>query len=211
MKSAVISNYILIREGLSSIITRYGNMKISLSSETLKETIPLIEKGEIDVVFLHLYENNKNELMLIKELKDRGILTRFIVLDFNRNKELFVKAIKCGVEGYIMGQSNEIEILHIIDQIYKGKKYYDAYFIDSMINQNSVKVEKVTQLTPREREILCEIGKGMNNREISGKFYISENTVKKHINHIFEKLHITDRTQAALYANRCGIMSKNAS
>jgi len=129
MKLAIVSNYELIRKGLFSIITRCNNMKINLSVETLNEAIPLIEKEEIDVVFLHLYENNKDELMLIKEMKERGILTRFIILDFDGNKEFFLKAIKCGVEGYILGESNEIEILHAINQIYKGKKHYSDYFV----------------------------------------------------------------------------------
>lgn len=207
MKSAVISNCILIREGLSSIIAGHNNMKINLSAETLKEAVPLIEKEEIDIVLLHLYEHSEDELMLIKAMKERDVSTRFIIVDFTGNKELFVKAIKCGVEGYILGKSNETEILHIIDQIHRGKKYYDAYFIDSMINENNVKAETIEQLTPREKEILCEVGKGMNNHAISEKLYISENTVKKHINHIFEKLHIADRTQAALYANKCGLIS----
>lgn len=211
MKSVIISNCVLVREGLHSIIGKYNNMEIKFLSETLGKAIPLIKKENIDIVFLDLHEDNEDELILIKKIKDQGIQIKFIILDFNSNKELFVKAIKFGVEGYILGNSDEIEILHIIDQIYKGKKYYDAYFIDIMINENCVKTEAVSQLTPREKEILCEIGKGMNNREISKEFFISEHTVKKHINHIFEKLNIGDRTQVALYANRCGIINENAS
>lgn len=128
MKLAIISDHELIRQALSSIITRCSNMKINLSVETLSEAIPLIEKDEIDIVFLHLYKYNKDELMLIKEMKEREILTKFIILDFDGNKEFFLKAIKYGVEGYILGESNEIEILHAINQVYKGQKYYDDYF-----------------------------------------------------------------------------------
>lgn len=202
MKSIIISNCALIREGLCSIVTRYNNMKIKLATETIREAIALIQEEQIDIVFFNLYEHNDDELMLIKEIKEKGARTKFIVLDFQCNKELFVKAIKCNVEGYILGKSNEMEIMHIVDQVCGGKKYYDAFFIDSMINERSTKVESAAQLTPREREILCEIGKGMNNRQISQKLYISENTVKKHINHIFEKLNLGDRTQIALYANQ---------
>lgn len=128
MKLAIISNYELIRKGLFSIITRCSNMKINISVETLNEAILLIEEEKIDIVFLHLYKYNKDELVLIKEMKEGGILTRFIILDFDGNKNFFLKAIECGVEGYILGESNEIEILHAINQIYKGKKYYDDYF-----------------------------------------------------------------------------------
>lgn len=211
MKAIIISNYALIREGLYSILSKHNNVKIKFTAETLKEAITLIKENEIDMVFLDLHEDNKEELQLIKEMKECRIKSRFVILDFNNNKNIFIKAIKCGVEGYILGKSNEMEISHIIDQINRGKKYYDACFIDSMINENNLKSEAITQLTSREKEILCEIGKGMNNHNISEKFFISEHTVKKHINHIFDKLNIKDRTQAALYANECGIISKSAS
>lgn len=211
MRDIIISNYALIREGLYSILSRYNNMKISLAAESLKEAVRIIKESEIDMVFLDLNENNENELSFIKEMKESGVRSKFVILDFNNNKKLFVEAIRCGVEGYILGKSSETEILHIIEQIYRGKKYYDACFIDSMINEKDVKPEAITELTAREKEILCEIGKGMSNSGISQKFFISENTVKKHINHIFDKLNIKDRTQAALYANRCGLVSRNAS
>jgi two-component system nitrate/nitrite response regulator NarL len=94
-------------------------------------------------------------------------------------------------------------------KFFEEKKYFDSYFIDSMINDDDPEPDGLEQLTAREREILCEIGRGMNNRMISEKFCISEHTVKKHINHIFDKLNIRDRTQAALFANNCGILSRD--
>ncbi|MBV7271540.1 response regulator transcription factor [Clostridium sp. PL3] len=211
MNSIIISNYTLIREGLCSIATRCSYMKLKLDTETIMEAVDLIREEYIDIVFFHLHKYNQDELNLIKEIKDQVMRTKFIIVDFQGDKELFVRAIKCNVDGYILGKSTEMEILYVIDQVYKGKKYYDSFFIDSMINESSTKVEDFTQLTPREREILCEIGKGMSNREISHKFYISENTVKKHVNHIFEKLNLSDRTQVALYANKCGVIRENAS
>jgi two-component system nitrate/nitrite response regulator NarL len=210
MNVIIISKYALIREGLYSIILR-NNSIISFAGETLREAKGLIVENQIDIIFCDLNELNKTELLLIKELKEHKIKSKFIVIDFTKNKELFVEAIKFGVEGYILGTSNETEIIHIIDQVAKGRKYFDAYFIDSMINEDSVETEGIEQLTAREKEILCAIGKGMSNRKISEELYISEHTVKKHINHIFDKLNIRDRTQAALYANRYGIIKENAS
>ena len=210
MNAIIISKYALIREGLYSIISKNNNI-ISFVGETLRQAKGLIIENQIDIIFCDLNELNKTELLLIKELKENKIKSKFIIIDFTKNKELFVEAIKFGVEGYILGTSNETEIIHIIDQVSKGRKYFDAYFIDSMINQNSNETEGIEQLTAREKEILCAIGKGMSNRKISEEFYISEHTVKKHINHIFEKLNMKDRTQAALYINKFAIIKENAS
>ena len=211
MKAVIVSNYALIRVGLYSIISKYNNMTVKLVAETIKAAVISIKESDTDIVFLDLHEYNENELQLIKEMKESGVKTKFVILDFNKSKERFIKAIRCGVEGYILAKSSELEILHIIEQINKGKKYYDAYFIDSIINEDNYDTEGITELTAREKEVLCEIGKGRSNRNISEKFFITENTVKKHVNHIFDKLNVKDRTQAALYANRCGMVNSNAS
>ncbi len=210
MKVIIISNYALIREGIYSIMSRCNRADIMLVVETLKEAIYLIKSTKIDIVLFDLHEQNKDGLLLIKELKEGGIKSKFIILDFNKDKNIFVKAIRCGVEGYILGRSDEMELIYIIDQIYKGKKYFDSYFIDCMVKEDSIEPERIEQLTPREKEILCEIGKGMSNQQISKKLCISENTVKKHNNHIFDKLNIRDRTQLALYANKCGMLDNEA-
>lgn len=208
MIAAIISNYDLIREGMSSIIERHDNMTIKLVAENLIQA--KINENDIDVILLDLHDQNEDELQLIKQMKKNGIKSKFVILDFNSSKKLFIEAIRCGVEGYVLGKSNEDEIVHIIQQVYRGKKCFDSYFIENMINeeeqQEQVKSLGIDDLTPREREILIEIGKGMSNRKISEKFFISEFTVKKHINHIFNKLKIRDRTKAALYANKCGIV-----
>lgn len=210
MKAIIVSNYALIREGLASILSRFKNININLVVESINQAISNIKEGEVELVFLDLNNNNEGDLELIKEIKSCGGRCKFIVIDFNNSKELFVRAIKCGVEGYILGKINEVEIMHVTEQICRGKKYYDAFFIDSVINEETVEADSLEQLTAREREILCEIARGMSNREIAKKFYISEHTVKKHINHIFDKLNIRDRTQAALFANSCGIVGKDA-
>lgn len=209
MKVIIISNYTLIREGIYSIISRCNRADIMLVTETVKESIPIIKSSKIDIVLLDLHEQNKDELLLIKQMKECGVKSKFIILDFNKDKNIFVKAIRCGVEGYILGKSDEMEIIYIMDQVYKGKKHFDSYFIDCMVKENSIEPERVEQLTTREKEILCEIGKGMNNHQISEKLCISENTVKKHNNHIFDKLNIRDRTQVALYANKSGMLESN--
>lgn len=182
------------------------NMTVELSTDKLSKVKHIIESKGVDIVFFCLDECNEDELMLIKDAKEKGSNVKYIILDFNSNKEVFIQAVKYGVEGYILGSSEEKEIIHIIKEVYRGKKYYDACLVDSMVNEQYVKPDFIIKLTPREKEILCTIGKGMSNREISKELYISENTVKKHINHIFEKLELYDRTQVALYANKYGIV-----
>lgn len=208
MKIIVISNYAVIREGIVSIISKYENLTIQFTGETIKDAMSMIISGTSDVILLDLHRDNKEEINMINDIRAYGINIKTIVLDFYGDNELFVTALKCGVQGYVLGKSNEDEILYAIDQILRGKKYYDSYFVDYMINENTDSLSKLDLLTAREKEILMEISKGLSNRKISQKFLITEHTVKKHINHIFDKLHINDRTEAALYVNKYGEVNK---
>jgi two-component system nitrate/nitrite response regulator NarL len=208
MRIIVVSSYAVIREGIVSIISKQENMSVQFVGETIKDSMLMIKGNMADVVLLDVHGDHKEDLKIISEIKDSGSDTKLMILDFYGDNEIFVKALKCGVQGYVLGKSSEEELLYAIDQIYRGKKYYDSYFIESMVIENSDLPDKLELLTTREKEILMEVSKGLSNKKISERFYITEHTVKKHINHIFEKLGIRDRTEAALYANKYGVLSK---
>ncbi|OPJ62695.1 response regulator transcription factor [Clostridium oryzae] len=207
MRTIIISNCDVIREGIIALISKYEYiLSIDFVCQTIREAIPFIKDGDIHIVIMTI--DSTEELELIEEAKKAAVNTKFMVLDFGGDSELFVNSLKYGVHGYILGKSNESEIMYGIKQVVKGKKYYDSYFVDYLIDSKRNTLDKIGLLTVREKEILVEIAKGLNNHEISEKFCITEYTVKKHINHIYEKLKINDRTEAALYANKYGIIKK---
>jgi two-component system nitrate/nitrite response regulator NarL len=208
MKIVVTSNYAVIREGIVSLISKYKDTEIILASESLYEAMFMIRENLADLVLVDTNNDNEKELELIETIKNFGVTTKLVVIDFYGNKEYFIKALKYGVQGYIFGKSTEEEFMYAIEQVYKGKKYFDSYFVDSMINENLEPKYKMDMLTTREREILMEVAKGLSNRKISEKLFITEHTVKKHINHILDKLNISDRTEAALYANKFELVRK---
>ncbi|WPC43278.1 response regulator transcription factor [Clostridium sp. JS66] len=208
MKIIIISNYSVIREGVAAIISRYDNLFIQFVGETIKESMFMIKSNMADVVLMDINKDNEDELHLISQLISLKVSIKIIILDFYGNKELFVKALKSGVQGYVLGKSSEEEILYAIQHVYEGKKYFDSYFVDSIINQDIGLPNKLELLTSREREILMEAAKGLSNRKISEKFFITEHTVKKHISHIFNKLNIKDRAEAAIYWNKYGLIDK---
>jgi two-component system, NarL family, response regulator len=208
MKIIILSSNSVIREGILSIISRHENITTLFVGETIKEAMFMIKNNMADVILLDIHKDNEDELNLISELRASGVNIKVIMTDFYGNNEIFINALKSGVQGYVLGKSNEDEILYAIDQVYRGKKYFDSYFVDYMINEDNGFQNKLQLLTDREKEILIEISKGLSNRKIAEKLLITEHTVKKHINHIFDKLNIRDRTEVAIYANRYGIMNK---
>lgn len=111
------------------------------------------------------------------------------------------------VDGYVLKEALPEELIHALKIISKGRKYYDPGVLELIIKSNDPFEDDghLEQLTPKEKEVLMELGKGRSNKEISQVLYITEYTVKKHVSQILAKLDLTDRTQAALYANVKGL------
>ena len=199
MKIIVISNQTIIREGIVAIISKHDSVSVEFVGQRIEEVIPVIKADIAEVMLLDINKDNEKEINVIENLRELGLNTKILVVDFYGDKNLFIKSLKCGVKGYILGKSTEEEIMYAIEQVNKGKKYFDSYFVDNMINENNELPNRLELLTVREREILVQVASGLSNGRISEKFSITEFTVKKHITHIFEKLGISDRSEVAGY------------
>ena len=199
MKIIVISNQTIIREGIVAIISKHDSVSVEFVGQRIEEVIPVIKADIAEVILLDINKENEKEINVIENLRELGLNTKILVVDFYGDKNLFIKSLKCGVKGYILGKSTEEEIMYAIEQVNKGKKYFDSYFVDNMINENNELPNRLELLTVREREILVQVASGLSNGRISEKFSITEFTVKKHITHIFEKLGISDRSEVAGY------------
>lgn len=134
MKIIVISNYAVLREGIVSVISKHQDITVQFAFETVKDAMFMIKSNMADVVLLDIHDDNREELSLINDLRASGARIKVVILDFYGDNELFIDSLKCGVQGYILGKSNEEEIIYAIDQINKGKKYFDSYFVDCRIN-----------------------------------------------------------------------------
>lgn len=107
------------------------------------------------------------------------------------------------VDGYVLKDAFGEDILYAINVVLRDKKFIDPEILKYEIKE---KDKSLDSLTPREQDVLKELGKGLSNQEIADALFISQYTVKKHITNIFSKLDLTHRTQAALYANNSAAM-----
>lgn len=204
MKVVIVAAYSLIRRGLYSILSNQLNIQLTGEASTIEEGIMALLNTNPDIVLVDANLGSKSGLDLFEEARQQGIKTKFILLGIYQSKDFFLRSMNLGVEGHILREANAEEVLYAINQVYKGKKYYDSelfQYMHSHENEN-----EIFELTPREREILIALGKGMSNYQIAHTYYITENTVKKHISKIFAKLHLHDRVQAAIFVNSKGIV-----
>jgi NarL family two-component system response regulator LiaR len=124
--------------------------------------------------------------------------------------EFVLAGLQAGGRGYILKDAGPDTVLRAIRAVANGESLLGPSVANKVMRQFSALPGKQTpvfdDLTPRELEVLSLIAEGLNNKEIAQELVISEKTVKNHINNIFSKLHVNDRSQAILYAIRKGLV-----
>ncbi|WP_432357076.1 response regulator [Sporosarcina sp. UB5] len=208
MKVVIIDDHPLVRKGLKSILSLDGSMEILGEATKSNEALALLVSKQPDLALIDLRLGNESGLDLITEAIRQGVTCKFVVLTSSTEEQDFKHAKEIGVDGYILKEALPEELIHALQIIRRGRKYYDPGVYDFVLNareslQNDGQFE---QLTPKEKEVLLELGKGLSNKEIASTLYITEYTVKKHVSQVLAKLGLADRTQAALYANVKGLV-----
>jgi two-component system nitrate/nitrite response regulator NarL len=200
MKSVIISDSLIIRKGIAKILEDEGLI------DTIKESDNILEinNDEYDLILVELKKENEDYLEEIINRK-KNINCYVMILDFNKNKNLFNRCMKLEIDGYILANTNSDDLGYAVRQLLKGKKYYDSDLIRDHISHNNLYSSE--NLTKREYEILSLIARGKSNLEISKELFITENTVKKHTSNILAKLNLKDRTQVAVFAYHKGIVN----
>lgn len=208
MTVVLIDDHPLIRRGLNSLFSLNGSLEVLGEATNRREAIELLKAVKPDIAIVDLRLGEESGIELITEAIRVGIVCKFVILTSSTNEEDFKKAKEIGVAGYLLKEALPEELLHALQMIKKGRKYYDPTVLDLMMKEKNLPDEDghIEQLTPKEKEILIELGKGHSNKEISKTLYITEFTVKKHVSQVFAKLGLADRTQAALYANAKGLV-----
>ena len=138
-----------------------------------------------------------------RNLQQKAPKIRVLVLTTFDDDDYITQAMKFGAKGYLLKDTPSEELAQAIRAIHKGYTQMGPGLFEKVMTATS-NVEappELEQLTPREKEVLQLIAKGLNNREIAQKLFISERTVKNHVNSILNRLNLRDRTQAAIFAS----------
>ncbi len=203
MKIVIVDDHPLVRRGLAAVILMQPNLQFAGEATNGQEALLVIEETQPDLVLIDLKLADESGLDVIKAARARGVVSKFILLTSSASREDFLKAEEVLVDGYVLKEALPEELLFAIQLVYKGRKYYDPGLMEDKMRMSGS--SPTDELTPKEKEVLIELGQGACNRDIASRLFISEFTVKKHVSQILAKLQVADRTQAALYANAVGI------
>ena len=212
IKILICDDHAIVRIGLSFLIGANHDMELVGEAVDGEEAVAMAKKLKPDVIIMDLVMPRKDGVTAISEIKKNNQDARILVLtSFSDDKNVF-SAIKAGASGYLLKDSSPEDLLQAINDVYQGKSPLHPVIAQKVIQE----MHQPTDLPPtddplstREVEVLQNVAQGMSNQEIARTLKIKEGTVRIHVGNILNKLQLSNRTQAALYALREGLAELN--
>jgi len=206
----IADDHAVVREGLRALIDTEPQMELVGEAADGFEAVQKSAALDPDVILLDLVMPHKGGIEAIREIKEENPRARILVLTSCAEDEKVFPAIKAGAQGYLLKDSSPREHLQAIRDIYRGQPSMHPTIARKLmreIQRGSELPLAEEPLTEREVEVLSLVAQGFTNQEIADKLFVSERTVRTHVSNILSKLHLANRTQAALYALRKGFAS----
>jgi len=177
------------------------------------QAIEAISNLKPDVVLLESGLSDMNSIEILPTIREKSLKTKALMLTANNDETMIFKALKAGAKGCVSKDVNFCDLIKAIQSVHQGELWVArkkmARFFDKEAVANPGRegrpARKKEILTPRENEILSILISGSTNKDIAKALYISEKTVKSHLNSIYKKLNVSHRLQAILYAIERGL------
>lgn len=202
----IADDHMMIREGLKQLLELDGTMKVIAEANDGEECLNLLNKKiHPDILLLDINMPKKNGIEVLEYIKQNKIPVKVLILTVHNEVEYLLKAVDIGIDGYLLKDSSYDELKEAIDVIISGNTYIQPSLLPALnesMEDYALDKERIECLTKRELDVLRLISEGCSNKKISDELTISERTVKNHISHIFRKIDVEDRTQAAVFAIR---------
>jgi DNA-binding NarL/FixJ family response regulator len=204
----------LVRESLSTLLELLDGIDLVANAADGQEALDLVELHRPDVVLMDLRMPRLDGIEATRQLRERNPDTRVIALTTYADDQSVLGALRAGARGYLTKDASSDQIRDAIFAVAAGDAALDptvqhhvvaALADDAAEEAPPSAPELPAGLTPREAEVLALIAEGLTNTEIAQRLVVSPTTVKSHINHLFTKAGLRDRTQAVNFAYRTGI------
>lgn len=205
----IADDHKMVREGLRRILEFDGEIQVIDEADNGEECIKKIRSSKPDIVLLDINMPVMNGIVALQEIRKKKLKTKVIILTVHNEIEYLLRAVDIGIDGYVLKDSDAHELIRAVTSVYEGDKFIQPSLIpllNSKLIARDLDAERLEQLSKREIEVLKLVAVGMFNKEIGVELGISERTVKNHLSSIFKKIDSSDRTQAAVFAIRNGLV-----
>jgi NarL family two-component system response regulator LiaR len=204
----IADDHHVVRGGIRALLETEDDIDVIDEAADGVETVLKTRSLNPDVILMDLMMPRKTGIEAIEEIKQEDPDARILVLTSYSDDEKVFAAIKAGALGYLLKETSTKELLQAIHDVYRGESSLHPAIARKLIrelNRPSNLPPADEPLTEREIEVLIFVARGYSNQDIANALFISERTVRTHVSNILSKLHVANRTQAALYALKEGL------
>jgi NarL family two-component system response regulator LiaR len=198
----IVDDHAVVRQGLRTFLDLQPDIKVVGEAADGTEALAQAQALLPDIILMDLVMPNQDGVSATRAITSAVPSSKVLVLtSFSEDEKVFA-SIKAGAHGYLMKDVLPPELVKAIRTVYRGEAQLHPEIARKLMNEFSTPVPTAPKhdLTERELDVLRLIAQGKSNKEIADDLILSEKTVKTHVSNILQKLHLSDRTQAAVYA-----------
>jgi DNA-binding NarL/FixJ family response regulator len=207
----IADDHELARAGLRRMLEGERGLEIVGEAADGREAVALCRANKIDLALLDVRMPEMDGLSATRAIKQDAPETGVLIITTHEEPSYLLAALKAGAAGYLLKDVTREELLIAIKRTLRGESILSGEIairiLQRIANDHTVHDGPPERLTPREREVLQYVVKGLTNREIAGQLSLSVGTVKIHVERIIGKLGVSDRTQAAVRAIEAGLLN----
>lgn len=205
IRVVIADDHRVVRVGLEQLLSTFDDIQAVGFAEGGEEAIALCMALDPDVLLLDLSMPDVDGIEVTDQLRDTAPRTRVVVFTSFSDSERIVRALDAGAIGYLLKDAEPEEILAAIRAAARGESPIAPRAAAELLADRKSRSPTV-ELTARELEVLRLVVDGLANKQIARRLGISEKTVKGHLTNLFQRIGVVDRTQAALWAERTGVL-----
>jgi DNA-binding NarL/FixJ family response regulator len=195
----IVDDHVVVRSGLEQLLATTDDIELVATAANGVEAIAKVEELGPDVVLMDLSMPEMDGVEATRQISERHPDSHVLVLTSFSDQTRILDALEAGADGYLLKHADPDEIAGAIREVHAGGSPLDPKAARTLLESRRT-TRSAPQLTDREREVLLLVREGLANKQIARRLDIAERTVKAHLTSVFQRLGVTDRTQAALWA-----------
>lgn len=203
-----MDDHALFRRGLQMVLRQEPDIEIVGEAADGNEAVDMAQETMPDVILMDVRMPRRSGIEATHQIKDLLPHVKILVLTISDEEADLYEAIKAGASGYLLKEISIDEVAEAIRSVFAGQSRLSPSMAAKLLTEFAAMSKRASEtrqlpaprLTEREMEVLRLVAQALNNRDIAGRLFISENTVKNHIRNILEKLHLHSRMEAVRYA-----------
>ena len=209
----LVDDHALVREGLRQLLSLEEGIQVVAESANGHDALKMARALHPDVVLMDIRMPVVDGLAITRQISREAPSCAVIILSMFSQQEYVLEAMRSGARGYLLKSVSSRELAQAIRKVHEGGTLIDPGLANTLVNEYrrlsglAAPGSSIHALSEKEIEILRYVAMGMSNKEIAGKLVYAEKTVKNYLSIIFQKLGIRDRTQAAIFALKHGLLA----